>query len=84
MNSLVMNNGNITKDQTQILNEAKLFYKRLYEKRNTTNVDLKESLNHANVPILLEEMKNKLEGLLTYTEILFCLKKKHQIIPPLD
>ena len=63
-----MNNGNITKDKTQILNEAKLFYKRLYEKRNTTNVDLKESLNHANVPILTEEMKNKLEGPLTYTD----------------
>ena len=75
MNCLVMNNGKITKDHNQTLNEAKLFYKILFEKKITTNVDLKESLNYVNFPILIEEMKSKLEGPLKDTEILFCLTK---------
>lgn len=75
MNNLISNNGDVLKEQANILEETRNFYKHLYSKRLTTNVDLNKLLHNMDIPVLSESLKNKLEGRLTYTELLFCLKK---------
>lgn len=75
MNSIKNKNGNILKKQSEILNETKLFYKQLYSKKNATEVNLNKLLNTFNLPKVESCSKSKLEGPLTYQELLFCLKK---------
>ena len=82
MSSLSSKSGNLIHDQKEILNETMQFYKDLYSKREVKNVDLKALFANFSVPILGEEMKNKLEGPLSYSELLFCLKKSSNNTSP--
>lgn len=75
MNSLISNEGIVLQNQKEILDETMIFYKKLYSKREITNIDLCDIFNVDVIPVLTEEMKNKLEGPLLYSELLFCLKK---------
>ena len=75
MNSLISNSGNLIQDQNEIPNETMQFYKISYTKYDVTNVDFNNFLRNFSVSILKEDMRNKLEGPLTYSEILFYLKK---------
>ena len=82
MNSLISNSENLIQDQNEILSETMQFYKNLYTKKDVTNIDLNSLLGNFSVPILNEDMRNKLEGPLTYSEILFCLKKSSNNTSP--
>ena len=75
MNSLKKNNGEIINDQPEILNETMQFYKTLYSKKDRNSMDIESLLSNYNVPRLSEIDKNKLEGPITYSELLYCLKK---------
>ena len=75
MNSLKKNNGEIINDQPEILNETMQFYKTLYSKNDRNSMDIESLLSNYNVPRLSEIDKNKLEGPITYSELLYCLKK---------
>lgn len=82
MNSLINDNGDLLKDQSDILTETMLFYKRLYSKKDSTEVDLDKLLGNFCIPKLNESEKLKLEGNITYSEILFCLKKSSNNTSP--
>ena len=82
MSSLSSKSGNLIQDQKEILNETMQFYKDLYSKREVKNVDLNALFANFPVPILGEEMTNKLEGPLSYSELLFCLKKSSNNTSP--
>ena len=75
MNSLKNNKGEIISDQSEILNETRQFYKKLYAKKDRDGTDLETLLSDHNIPRLCESDKNKLEGPITYSELLYCLKK---------
>ena len=75
MNSLKKNNGETINDQPEILNETMQFYKTLYSKKDRNSMDVEALLSNYNVPRLNELDKNKLEGPITYPELLYCLKK---------
>ena len=75
MNSLKNNKGEIISDQSEILNETRQFYKKLYVKKDRDSTDLETLLSDHNIPRLCESDKNKLEGPITYSEPLYCLKK---------
>ena len=75
MHSLKKNDGETINDQPDILNETMQFYKTLYSKKDRNSMDLESLLSNYNVPRLNELDKNKLEGPLTYPELLYCLKK---------
>lgn len=75
MNTLINDTGTTLKDQSDILNETMTFYKHLYSKKFVRNIDLKELLRDSTVPKLTENDKNVLEGIITYDELLKCLKK---------
>lgn len=82
MNSLITDNGILLKEQSDILTETMLFYKELYSKRDTVEVDLDKLLGRYSIPKLNESEKLKLEGKITYEEILFCLKKSSNNTSP--
>ena len=69
-----------------ILNEQKNFYENLYsDKQLNDNVDITETLQECNYNTLSEENKQKLEGEITYKELLSVLKKsKNNKSPGLD
>ena len=75
MNSLKKNDGEIISDQSEILRETMQFYKKLYSKKDRNSTDLEALLSNHNVPRLCESDKNELEGLITYPELLYCIKK---------
>ena len=75
MNSLEKNNGEIINDQPDILNETMQFYKTLYSKKDRNSMDIESLLSNYNGPRLSEIDKNTLEGPITYSELLYCLKK---------
>ena len=75
MDTLRTDSGNLLQDQREILNETMQFYKKLYSRRQVINVNLNEIFKNFTVPVLSEVMKEGLEGPLTYSELLFCLKK---------
>ena len=76
MNSLKNNKGETISDQSEILNETMQFYRKLYAKKKDRNsTDLGTLLSDHNVPRLGESDKNKLEGPITYSELLYCLKE---------
>lgn len=85
MNNLISNEGEVLKDQIKIVEETRKFYKHLYSERPISNVNLKTILEDFNVPILSEDLKYSLEGLLSYSELLYCLKKsKNNTSPGFD
>ena len=75
MNSLKNSKGETISDQSEILNETRQFYKKLYARKDRNSTDLETLLSDYNVPRLCESEKNKLEGPITYSELLYCLKK---------
>ena len=75
MNNLISNEGEILKDQFKIIEETRRFYTHLYSERPTSNVNLNLILQDYNVPTISEDLKCTLEGQLSYSELLVCLKK---------
>ena len=67
---LVNESGNVITDQNQILQEAKIYYENLYSKRDTvSNINLKNEIPYTGIPTLPDEIKNNLEGEITYAEL---------------
>ena len=82
MNSLITDNGILLKEQSELLTETMLFYKGLYSKRDTVEVDLNTLLGNYSIPKLNESEKINLEGTISYAEIRFCLKKSSNNMSP--
>ena len=82
MNSLITDNGIMLKEQSELLTETMLFYKGLYSKRDTVEVDLNTLLGSYSIPKLNESEKIKLEGKISYEEIFFALKSLQTIRAP--
>ena len=68
--------GTFIKDQDQVLNEAKLFYEKLYSSRDSEllDINIETELDGYSVPKLNNEESTSMEGLLNYEEIAFSLK----------
>ena len=65
-------NGETIFEQKDIINETKLFYEKLYEKRNVASIDLNNLVHN---PIKLDEQeKGSLEGEITFQEAVQALK----------
>ena len=50
MNSLRKENGNLITEQNEILNEIMLYYKQLYSKRSTIDIDLNDLFIEYDIP----------------------------------
>ena len=74
MPNLVKEDGSLTVDQTDIINETKLFYENLYSYKEVDEVDLDDILNFEDIPKLNENQKLDLEGKITLSEALHALK----------
>ena len=73
INFLETNEGNIIYENEEIVCETKKYYENLYEEREVQNVNLETLINN---PVKLSDNeKEKLEGLLSYTEIQSSLKE---------
>ena len=70
-------------EQLDILNEMMSFYKHLYSKRNTLDIDLNILFSGYNIPKLNESGNFSLEGPIKYEELLSFLKNR-PIIPVRD
>jgi hypothetical protein len=71
---LVNESGNVITDQNQILQEAKIYYENLYSKRDTvSNINLKNEIPYTGIPTLSDEIKDNLEGEITYFINCLCL-----------
>ena len=68
--------GTFIKDQDQVLNEAKLFYEKLYSSRDSEllDINIETELDGYSVPKLNNEESTSMEGLLNYEELAFSLK----------
>jgi hypothetical protein len=67
---LVNESGNVITDQNQIFQEAKIYYENLYSKRDTvSNINLKNEIPYTDIPTLSDEIKDNLEGEITYAEL---------------
>ena len=82
MNSLRKENGNLITEQNEILNETMLYYKQLYSKRSTIDIDLNDLFIEYGIPKLSDIKKMTLEGPIKYEEILYCLKKSSNNTSP--
>ena len=82
MNSLRKEDGNLLTDQNEIVNETMRFYKKLYTKRNNTELDLNNMFLEEDIPKLTEKEKILLEGPIRNDEILFSLKKSSNNTSP--
>ena len=67
-------NGNLIIEQNEILNETMLYYKRLYSKRSTIDIDLNDFFIEYGIPKLSDIKKMTLEGPIKYEDILIALK----------
>ena len=74
MPNLITEDGTKTKNQVEILNETSSFYKKLYEKREVKNINLKHTLSQEDIPKLNENEANNIEGMITEEEALCSLK----------
>jgi hypothetical protein len=73
---LVNESGNVVTDQNQILQEAKIYYENLYSKRDTvSNINLKNEIPYTDIPTLSDEIKDNLEGEITYAELTASIKR---------
>ena len=66
------NDGRMIFDEQDIINETKLFYANLYQRKDTKEVCLDSLINRS--PKLTQEEMTQLEGLITYREALSQLK----------
>ena len=68
--------GKVITDQSEIFNDAKMFYEDLYSNKdnNLTVIDLDSLFLNTNIRKLNTEESNKLEGLLTYKQASVTLK----------
>ena len=82
MNCLRKEDGNLLTDQNEIVNETMRFYKKLYTKRNNTELDLNNMFLEKDIPKLTEKEKILLEGPIRNDEILFSLKKSSNNTSP--
>ena len=79
--------GEIINDQKKIMNEIELFYKNLYssKEKNHIDIDLNTDFNKYNTPKLNDDESEKLEGLLTLSELTTALKNmKNNRSPGVD
>ena len=76
MHKLEKEDGTILTEQRDILKETETFYKHFYSNRDSTlaNVDLDEYIGNNSMNKLTKDQSDKLEGILTLTEILSTLK----------
>ena len=74
MPNLYRSDGTRTNTKDEIIFETKRFYEKLYDVKQTEDVDLNDLLNFPNVPKLNEDEKLKLEGPITINEISESLK----------
>lgn len=76
MHKLEKEDGTILTEQRDILKETETFYKHLYSNRDSTldNVDLDEYIGNNSMNKLTKDQSDKLEGILTLTEISSTLK----------
>jgi hypothetical protein len=83
---LVNESGNVITDQNQILQETKTYYENLYSKRDTvSNINLKNEIPYTGVPTLSDEIKDNLEGEITYAELTASIKRmKNETSPGSD
>jgi hypothetical protein len=73
---LVNESGNVITDQNQILQEAKTYNENLYSKRDTvSNINLKNEIPYTGIPTLSDEIKDNLEGEITYAELTASIKR---------
>ena len=77
---LEKDDGNIISDQKCILNEIKQYYEKLYSNQNTPDVDI--PIDFPNAPVLSQEDRELLEGLITYTEAADALKNMKNFKSP--
>ena len=82
MNSLIKENGSTTNVQSELLQETMNFYKKLYTQKDRREVNLNVLLKKFNTPKVKESDKVKLEGHITYSEMLYCLKIHQTIQAP--
>ena len=82
MNSLIKENGSITNVQSELLQETIIFYKKLYTKKDRREVNLNLLLNEFNIPKVKACDKVKLEGHITYSEMIYCLKESSNNTSP--
>ena len=73
---LVNNEGCLINKQEHILLEAKNFYTNLYSKKDTINsVDLNKEIPFLDVPKLTNEIRDTLEGKISYSELTAAIKR---------
>ena len=72
---LEKNDGTILNDISDIINETKHFYQKLYSKQDVTPIDLHEYFSDIEVPKLTSEEALNLEGDLTLSELTQALKQ---------
>ena len=75
MTKLITNNGNHITDQTGIIEEVKLFYKNLYSKKDTLDINLDNITNTQTFKKLSDIDKMSLEKELSVQECLDSLKR---------
>ena len=75
MNKLITSKDNHITEQTQIIEEVRLFYKKLYSKRNSVDIDLNNIINKQSFKIMAKQDKMSLEKELSVEECLDSLKK---------
>ena len=82
----VNESGNVITDHNQILQKTKTYYENLYSKRDTvSNINLKNEIPYTGVPILYDEIKDNLEGEITYAELTASIKRmKNEKSPESD
>ena len=74
---LIDKSGNIIENQKRILNEAKNYYKNLYSKNETIkSINLSKALTHKDIPKLSENMKESLEGEISFIDMTDAIKRK--------
>ena len=75
MPNLIRENGTQTTNQGEVLKEAKLFYENLYSYKNIDDINLTQILHFNDIPKLNDDQKDKLEGQISYAEVLQALKQ---------
>lgn len=71
---LQKDNGEIIRNQKEILNEIKNFYLDLYSKKEVESLDLENVLDNFDIPKLTNNESSKLEGKISLSEALAVLK----------
>ena len=73
---LIVQNEKVIEDQKQILKEAMKYYQDLYTKKETINsIKVKDYISHCDIPKLSDNIKQKLEGEITYSELTDAVKR---------